>query len=131
MKKGFTLVELIMAVVVAGIAVYALIGLFINTTSKNAGMEDVSIAAQLAEGKLEAVSSQSYDNISSEALSSFGGSFGDFYSQVIVINVASSELNTSVGAGDTGYKKITVYVSGGTLTSSLEISTLATDVSNE
>ena len=130
-SKGFTLVELVMAVVIAAIAVYALISVFINTSGQNAKLEAVSVAVHLANGKLEQVSSKSYANISSEPLTAFSGNFSNYRSLVVVSNVSSSEPNLSVGSTVTGYKKVTVYVSSSLLQNSVEVSTLITDTSNE
>ncbi|MBU0686857.1 MAG: type II secretion system GspH family protein [Candidatus Margulisbacteria bacterium] len=129
-KKGFTIIELIMTIVIAGIAVYSIIAIFLNVATRNVDLEAVSMAAHLANSKLEEVSSKSYANIVSEAPFSFGGDFSDFSGQVVVNFVSFEALDQVVGI-DAGYKKIAVYVSSGLLPASIEVITLVTDISNE
>lgn len=129
-KKGFTLIELVMTVVIAGIAVYALLTVFITSTSKNVGLESLSMGLYLANGKLEQVSNQSYSSITGEATSPFGSGFSDFSSTVNFDYVSSEALDVPV-AVDYGYKRVIVRVSSSQLSSSIEVSTLVTDVSNE
>ncbi len=129
-KKGFTIIELVMTIVIAGIAVYSILTVFLTAATRNVDLEAVSIAAHLAHGKLEEVSSKSYANIVSEVPFSFGGDFTDFSGQVIV-NFVTAEALDQVIASDSGYKKIVVYVNSGLLPASIEVITLVTDVSNE
>jgi len=130
MKKGFTLIEMVMTIVIGSIAVYSVIMIFVNTTSRNAQVDNLSIAVNLASSKIEQVSNKEYLNISSEALTAFTGQFTNFSSQVLATNVSSTELDTSTGTSETGYKKITVFIltSGSAL--SIEVSAMVTDASN-
>ncbi len=129
-KKGFTLVELVMAVAISGIAVYALLTVFINAAYQNVDLEALSMGLYLANARLEEVSNQSYSSITDEATTPFGSGFSDFSYEVEFDYVSSEALNDSVGT-DFGYKKITVRVISSSLTSSIEVVTLATDASNE
>jgi prepilin-type N-terminal cleavage/methylation domain-containing protein len=128
-KEGFTLVEVIMAVVIGGIILYSLLTVFITTTSRNTQLEAQSTALFLASGKLEEVSNQSFNLISSEGVTSFGGDFSGFSSSVEVSAVSAEALDTSV-ASSTGYKKIVVKIFSSGLSSTVEVSTLVTNVSN-
>lgn len=130
-RGGFSLIELVMTIVIASLVLYSLLAVFITAAGRNVHLESYTIALYLANSKLETVGHRSFGQISSEALASFGGSFGDFFSQVAVINVSSEALDTAAGSSPTGYKKITVFVSSSLMNgASLEASTLVTDVSN-
>ena len=129
-KPGFTLIELVMSIVIAGIALYSLIFVFITVTTKNVSVEALTTAWYLASGKLEEVSSRSYNLITSESLASFGGDFNNFNRTVIISYVSSEALDTPVEA-NYGYKKVTVRVTSSSFPSSIEVQALVTDVSNE
>lgn len=129
-KKGFTLIELVMAVAIAGIAFYSLLIVFINAAYQSVDVEALSMGLYLANARLEEVSNQSYASITGEATAPFGSGFSDFSSVVRVDYVSSEALDLAVGT-DFGYKKITIRVISSSLTSSIEVVTLATDASNE
>ena len=127
---GFTLVELVMAVVVTGIAVTSFLTVFVTLINKSVDMDLLSTGLFLANGRLEEVSSQKYSSVTNEALSSFGGDFSDFNSEVVFCYVSAEALDVPI-VTDQGYKKVIVVVTSSALTSSIEVSTLVTDVSNE
>ncbi len=129
-RGGFTLIELVMTVLIGSIAVYSVIMIFVNTTSRNAQVDNLSVAVNLASSKIEQVSNKAYSNVSSEAITAFTGSFTSFSSQVLVTNVSSTELDTSIGTTETGYKKIKVFVITTGSSLSIEVSAMVTDVSN-
>ncbi len=129
-KPGFTLVELSITVIVATIAVYSLLTIFMTAATENVGSESLSMAFYLASGKLEEVSSKSYDDIVSVDPTPFGSGFADFSSAVVVHFVSSEVLDDPV-ATDFGYKKVIVKVNSTNLTSTVEVETLVTDISNE
>jgi prepilin-type N-terminal cleavage/methylation domain-containing protein len=128
-KKAFTLIEVIMAVVIGGIVLYSLLTVFITTTSRNTQLESQSTALFLASGKLEEVSNQRFNLISSEGLTSFGGEFSSF-SSLVEVSAVSAEALDAVVAYATGYKKIVVSVFSAGSLSTVEVSTLITNVSN-
>ena len=129
-KKGFTLIELAIVVVLATIAVYSMLTIFMTAATRNVDSESLTMAFYLANGKLEETSGKSYHNISSEATLPFGSGFSDFNSEVIVQHVSSEALDLAV-ATDFGCKKVIVRVTSSILSSPIEIATLVTDVSNE
>lgn len=128
--RGFTLVELAISILIGGIALYSLLTIFITSTSKNVDLESLTVALYLANGKLEEVSGQSYENIVSENSTPFDGGFSNFNYETEVDYVAPDDLDTPV-LTDQGYKRIVVRVTSGSLASSLEAVTLVTDISNE
>lgn len=109
MKRGFSLVELIIALVLLAIIMYGALAIFINSGVKGVNVEVFSVAQTLAEDKLEEVMSRDFGWVSSEAQTSFSGNLSSFSAQLIVSYVASGELNTGV-VGPTDYKKVTVQI---------------------
>ncbi len=130
-RSGFTLVELVIAVVITGVAVYALLTVFINAATKNVDLEALSIGYYLANAKLEEVSNRSYSSITEEAVSAFDGGFGDFDYEVEFDYVSSEALDVPTTGTGESYKRIKVRVTSNSLPSSIEVVTLATDASNE
>ena len=130
MKKGFTLVELVMAIMITSIALSALLGTFVLVTSRNVDFDSITVGMNLARGKLEEVSNQTFNSVTSEALTSFGGDFSGYSSLVVVQYVSREVLDVPV-VGSTNYKKVAVWVSSSSLSSSIELETLITDVANE
>lgn len=129
-RSGFTLVELVLAVVITSVAVYALLVVFSTAVYKHVDLEYLSMGLSLANGKLEEVSSRKYSSITGETSAPFGSDFSDFNCAVEFNYVSTEALDVPVGT-DYGYKRITVRVTSSNLPSSIEVSTLVTDVSNE
>lgn len=127
-KNGFTLIELIMAVVILGIVVLSVLNIFININFKNPKLEAVSTSLYLASAKLEEISNRNFNSITSESLTSFLGDFSDYNYSVQAAYVASQEIE-EVSLTPTSYKWIKVFVSSYSL-GSLEVSTLVSDASN-
>ena len=52
-KQGFSLIEMVIAIVIIGIAFYALISVFITVAPRNVNVEDITKATHLAFEKME------------------------------------------------------------------------------
>jgi prepilin-type N-terminal cleavage/methylation domain-containing protein len=128
MKKGFTLIELVMAIVIAGIIVVPLLNIFINVSTKNPTLEPLGIALHLAEGKMESLINKEFGNITAESLTPFGADFSDYNSEVIIHYVASTELETYVDPATTDYKWLKVKVTSNDFSGTVEVVVLVTDV---
>lgn len=132
MKKGFSLIELVMAVVLAGIIIGPMIALFYNSTAKSPTTDYFDMAISLASSKMEETSNKKFSNIVSESSTPFSGSFSQFSSQVVVHCVASTEVEVSVDPTATNYKWIKVIVTSSVLPGgSIDLTNLATDVTNK
>ena len=130
MKKGFTLIELIVTMIISSIVLYSLLVVFMTATSKSVDQEGLAVALSLAKSKLETVCNQSFVTIVDQSLTPFGADFSNFAGEVIVVYVTDTDLDTVV-AGPTNYKKITVRVSSSTLPiGTIEIAGLVTNASN-
>lgn len=78
-QKGFSLIELLVTIVVAGIAFGAMVPLFVGAQQKNASDNMRNISTQVAQDKIEKIRQLDYDAITTANLnsSSFaGGQFG-------------------------------------------------------
>jgi prepilin-type N-terminal cleavage/methylation domain-containing protein len=131
-RKGMTLVEIVMTIVIGGIVFASLMKVFTNITDRSVNLELVGIGQMLVASKLEEVCGRSFDGVSSESLTAFGGDFTDFSSTLEVFNVSAEVLDVSLGATSTGYKLVRVKVSSNALPENeIELTTLITDASNE
>ena len=128
--RGFTLIELVMTIVIAGVILIPLLMTFANVGKENPTLDNLNISLTLAESKMEAVLGKSYGNISSEAKTAVGGNFADYYTQVVVHNVTSTDAITPVEPTDYGYKWIKVAVTSANFPGSIEVTSIATDVTN-
>jgi prepilin-type N-terminal cleavage/methylation domain-containing protein len=125
-RAGFSFVELLVSIVIAGIAFAALTPLFVSAQQRAAGDQMRNIALNIAQDKIEKVRALSYAQIVAASgtpastpnlyNSSFmGGQFGP----VATSTSASGATKTfavaykvsEVGSGTSAYKKVTVDVS--------------------
>ncbi|MBU0574032.1 MAG: type II secretion system GspH family protein [Candidatus Margulisbacteria bacterium] len=121
MKKGFTLLEVVVAIALVGIAFYAIIVTFMNIVTNQVDVDAVTKGTYLAEGKLEELTARSFAGISSES-GSFSGNFSQYSYTVVVNSVEASDLVTV--ASSSNLKRIDIYVTGGVIGSSIEVSTI-------
>ena len=119
-----------MTIVIAGVILIPLLMTFANVGKENPTLDNLNISLTLAESKMEAVLGKSYGNISSEAKTAVGGNFADYYTQVVVHNVTSTDAITPVEPTDYGYKWIKVAVTSANFPGSIEVTSIATDVTN-
>lgn len=123
-RTGFSLIEMIIAIVVIGIAFYALISVFITVAPRSVNVEDLTKATHLAFEKLEETTVKSFPTIASAGPAYFAGDFSQFQYQVIMNYVTSTEPDT-VAPGATDYKRVKVRAWGG-LSGVVELTTLVT-----
>ena len=109
-RKGFTLIETVVAVTILAIVMYSVIAIFINSGVRGANVEVFSVAQALAEGKLEEKMAKTFASLSSESSSFFSGDLNAYSYQVTVDYVSREALDTVVGY-PTDYKKLRVGVS--------------------
>ena len=108
-KPGFTLVEVIVAMVVISIVMYASLSIFINSGARESNVEVFTVAQTLAENKMEEVMAKDFAAVSDEAATAYGGDLSAFSSVVSVAYVTPEALDMSV-PGPTDYKKVSVII---------------------
>ena len=95
-KRGFSLVELVLVIVVAGIAIPGVILTFYELSRKSAYDEAMTTAVMLAEGELERTVQKGFANIVDENRGnpvSFGGNFSGYRWQIRVDAVPAALAN--------------------------------------
>ena len=108
-KKGFTLVELVIAIVVIAIVMYAVIAIFITSGVKGVNVEVFTVAQSLAEGKLEQKMAMDFGDISNEGWTNFTGDLSGYRYQVAVNYVSAEALDVPVGYS-TNFKKVRAII---------------------
>jgi prepilin-type N-terminal cleavage/methylation domain-containing protein len=126
MRKGLTLIEIIMAMVIIGIAFYTLIAIYITLAPRNIRVENINKKVYLAQEKMEEYLTRPFALIQTVNPKVYETpSFGQYAYSIVVTYVATSDLNTPVG-GPTPFKNVKVRVWGGPLDSwgTVEITSL-------
>ncbi len=106
-SKGFTLIELVIVIVVMGIALAPIGVMFHHVMVKYAEPEAYQVAATLAEGEMERVTGLSFVNIANDGPTAFDN-FPNYTYQVTV-GVITGEADTSK------YKQVEVVVNNSAL----------------
>jgi prepilin-type N-terminal cleavage/methylation domain-containing protein len=125
-RSGMTLIEVIMALAVIGIAFYTLIAIYITLAPRDIRIENINTKLYLAQEKTEEYLPRNFGQIVSVNPTTFeSASFRNYNYQIAVTYVATSDVNTAV-AGPTPFKNVKVRVWGGPIdkTASVEITTL-------
>jgi len=111
-RAGFTLVELIIAIFILGIAITAVLGIFPLGMQIIKFSETATVATHLANAKIEEVISTPYKEIplgtttESTLLAPF-----QRYVREMRVNYVDPSLNLQESSSDTGIKKIEIIVS--------------------
>lgn len=123
-KKGYTLIEFVIAIIVISIAFYAIIAVFINAAPRSVNVEDMARAEYLASRVLEETVAKGFQNISCVPAAAFPAPFQNFASETTVTFVTSTEPDVA-SLYETNYKKVRVKAWGG-LAPTIEVITLVT-----
>ena len=123
MKKGVTLIELIISIVIMSIAFYSLINVFTTVAPGDINVRTLTIGTHLLNEKMEEVMLKSYTGIATQAATSFNSPFNNYQYRVVVDYVSSSEPDVVSGT-DKGCKRVKLQVWGAKL-NTLEAVTLA------
>ncbi|HTY13039.1 MAG TPA: type II secretion system protein [Candidatus Omnitrophota bacterium] len=110
-NKGLTIIELLIAVVIIGIAFYALIKVFIVLAPRDVDARSLSVGTHLINRRIEEVTMKSFSNVSSESAAAFPAPFNAYTGQIIVDYVTTADVN-SVSASPTPYKRVKARVWG-------------------
>jgi len=123
-KPGFSLIEMVIAIVIIGIAFYALISVFITVAPRNVNVEDITKATHLAFEKIEETTVKPFTSVASVSATSLTGDFSQFQYQIIMNYVTPDEPDV-LSSGATSYKRVKVRTWGG-LSGVVELVTLVT-----
>lgn len=108
-KKGFTLIETVIFIVLMGI-IMTPVGLLIsNLVVQNSKSQIWATVISLAEGEMERVTGTRFSAVGDEAVSAFASPFTSFTKEVVVDYVNANNLDTSV-VGPTDYKRVQIKV---------------------
>jgi hypothetical protein len=113
-------------VVVLGIAMYALITIFISSGFKGVNVEHYTIGQTLAESKLEEAMVQDYLDVSDEAEANFSGDLSGYSYEIATDFVSGEALDTPVGS-DQGYKRVRVLIRHPQLTNPVMLESIKAD----
>ena len=110
-KKGFTLIEVVIFVLLLGIALVPLIGVLGNALYSSAGHHAVRTATYLAQGVMEEVSGRDFEDIESFALGEGDLSplYPNFTAEVEVRYVRAEDFNLPVES-ETDFKRVRIRV---------------------
>ena len=112
-KKGFTIIEVIIFIVIASIGFLALSATYTSVLEYNSTGENLSVATSLCEGKMEEVlDTHSFDTIANVAQTAFASPFGSYTYQVAWYYVHPTNLKENAGVV-TDYKVVQVIVDHG------------------
>ncbi len=124
---GFTLVELVLVMVIAGVAIPGVIFTFNQVVRKSVNDEMMYTATMLAEGELERVMQKSFINVVDENRDnpvSFGGNFNGYKYQVRIDPVPS---NLASDPSMQNYKQIESRVTNGII-GDISLTTVVTNI---
>lgn len=109
MRRGFSIIELIISMVILAIIIYASIAIFINVGIKGVNVEVFTTAQSLAEDKVEEAMTRTFASLSDESETAFSDDLVNFTYEIIVDYVSGEALDVPVGS-PTEYKKISVVI---------------------
>jgi len=112
--NGFTFIELIMVILIVGIAIIPLIQMYTTSLKGSADAELDTVALELAQEKMEETRQLSFGSVSSSS-GTFAAPFAA-YSYQVTVGYVDQDFNTS--GSPTEYKKVEIKVthSSGTST---------------
>lgn len=123
MKKGFTLIELIIAIAVLSIAIGSLFLVLANLVNTSVLPQVLNVGAGLAEEQLERVTQLRYSDVVNQGPANFGGNFSSYSYRIQVAAVPAALANDP---GMANYKQVTVTVTHSTA-GSVSATTVATN----
>lgn len=110
-RKGFTIIELVIALTIIAIVFYAFISIFSNLAPKDINARTLATGTHLINRTIEQTMLKNFTAITSTSATAFSAPFDQYYNQVIVNYVTTAELDT-LAPGTTPYKRVRVLVWG-------------------
>ena len=125
-KRGFTLIEVVISMVIIAIVMYAVIAVFITSGSKGVNVEVFTIAQSLAEGKLEQVMALPYASIETESEKPFTDELEAYTYEVSWAWVEPGNFDKD-SVTDQGYIRVLVKIRHPNLDSSIQLQSVRAD----
>jgi len=122
-RKGLTLIETTVSLVVIAIIGYAFMSVFIGSSVRSVDVDVFLVAQSLGEERVEETLAQSYSAVTDEAQTNFSGDLNSYSYTIKVSNVSAEALDTIVGY-DSGYKKFWVMINHAQLTGPVTLEAL-------
>jgi len=119
-RRGFSLIEVILAIVVLSASFLGLVYALSNTTLHNIDLDISTTAILLAREKMSETTAKPFANVVGVSTTGFGGDFSDYSYEVEVDYVDASDLDTAV-VGPTEYKRITVTITSAGWAGNIEL----------
>lgn len=123
-KKGFTLVEAMVAVFILTVGISAILVIFPSGLRIVRSSKMATVATHLAQEKIEEIISQPYADISSEAEQTLSSPFNAYSRETEVVCFDPNGGLVPNCPDDTGIKEIKVIVSWGITDKKIELTTL-------
>lgn len=110
-KTGYSLIELIIAIIIIPICVGGVTIVFQNVLVRGFRVRAMTTSVALAEEKMDETLRLGYSSVADVSSTAFNAPFGDYTYTVVVRDVESNDLDTPViNAPATGYKNVKVNV---------------------
>ena len=111
MNKGFTLLELVIAIVLIGIILPLILNPMLVLTVKGAGSDNIRVAGTIAEAKLEHLAGLTFDQVVSQATQNVAAPYSD-YSEAVHVDYVQGPFSLDTNsATSTDYKRVRIAVS--------------------
>lgn len=128
-KRGFTLIEVILSVVILAIALTPFSLLVANVIKQNIYSQAQTTAVSLAEGEFERITNMRFSAVADEASVAFVAPFTAYTHAAAVDYVDADALDTPV-VGPTNYKRVQVIVDNA-ISGTITLTTLVTNKTNQ
>lgn len=128
-KKGLTLAELIIAIIIISICALSIAVMYQEAIHGNFKVKAMTIATALEEEKAEEVLRLGYNGVNNSGPSYFPSPFNEYSFQVIVHYVQESNLDIPVDPIQTEYKNVEVRVMHNDI-GTISLNSLLTNYSN-
>ena len=109
MNKGYTLLELVVAIVLMGIVLPIIMNPLLTLSVKGANVDNMRIAGNLAESKLEQIAGLPFSQVVEQATQNIAAPYTDYSQAIHVSYVGPASLNI-VSATSTDFKSVKIAV---------------------
>lgn len=106
-QKGFSLIEMVIAIIILSVAVGTLLVAFSNVLSSTLTPEIIGVGTNLAEKEMERVTGLRYSAVADVATTAYTGNFSNYSYK---IDVTAVPVALASDAGMTNYKQVKVTV---------------------